>query len=63
MNRPPPTPSHEDAHVALRHAARALGLAVPEEDLEPMLAHLMILRGFANGLDDPAAEPAPVFVP
>ena len=63
MNSPPPTSSHEEAHVALRHAAVALGLAVPEEDLQPMLAHLLILRGFASGLDDPEAEPAPVFVP
>ena len=63
MNGPPPSSSHEEARVALRHAALALGLAVPEEDLEPVLAHLMILRGFASGLDDPAAEPAPVFLP
>ena len=55
--------SHQEAQVAVRRAALTLNLVVPEEDLEAVLAHLTILRVFADSLGDAAAEPAPVFHP
>lgn len=63
MDIPFPALSEPEAQAAVRSAARAVGLAVPEEDLPAVVAHLEVLRTFATGLGDPRPEPAVVFLP
>lgn len=60
----PATPvSSEASREAVGRAAAALGLAIPAEDLDGVVAYVGVLRGFAAALGDPDDEPAAVFHP
>ncbi|MCW2635124.1 MAG: hypothetical protein JWQ99_1491 [Blastococcus sp.] len=63
ITSPSPAGPEPSSRAAVGQAAAALGLVVPAEDLEAVVAYVDVLRGFAAQLGDPAEEPAAVFRP
>lgn len=61
-SEPSPPPGGGRA-AAVGQSAAVLGLAVPAEDMDAVVAYVGVLRGFAAALGDPAEEPAAVFHP
>jgi hypothetical protein len=58
-----PAAAEPPSQAAVGQAAATLGLVVPAEDLEAVVAYVGVLRAFAARLGDPADEPAAVFRP